>query len=445
MKIKTFNKGIHPHYFKDLTDNLPIKEFELPDIISIPLSQHLGSPAKALKKKGDKVTVGELIGEATGTVSANIHSSVAGIVKNIIKKPLPGGSLVEHVEIEVNKEETKNHKFTKVDLKLDNLTPEEILEHIHKNGIVGMGGATFPVYHKYKSAYTKIKEKPIDIFVVNGAECEPFLTSDSRLMLEKTIEILKGIEIVNKIFNFKKIYIGIENNKMKSFMKFNELKAEFNMPIEVVPLKTKYPQGAEKMLIYSVSKRIVPKGGLPFDVGAVVSNIGTLYAIYEAFYFNKPSIDRVITITGDGINNPQNLLIPNGTKIEDIIKFCGNLKENTIKVILGGPMMGKTLQSLDYYTSKGTSGILCLTDKFFIQPEEKHCIKCSSCISVCPMNLMPNRLAELAKAKYLDEIKKYDLYNCIECGSCAYSCPANIQIVGWIKYAKNIIRYKGLV
>ncbi|MCX8057929.1 MAG: electron transport complex subunit RsxC [Spirochaetes bacterium] len=445
MKIKSFSKGIHPHYFKEITDDLPIINIDLPDTISIPLSQHLGTPAKCIKKKGDEVKIGEIIGESQGTVSANIHSPISGKITNIIKKPLPGGNIVEHIEIKVNKEETLNHKWNKIEIKLDNLKSEEILNHIHKNGIVGMGGATFPVYYKYKSAYDKIKDKPIDIFVVNGAECEPFLTSDSRLMLEKTMEILRGIEIVHKIFNFNKIYIGIEINKRKALTRFNELKAEFNMPIEVVPLETKYPQGAEKMLIYSVSKRKVPKGGLPFDVGAIVSNVGTLFAIYEAFYYNKPSIDRIITVTGDAINKPGNFIVPNGMIIEDIIKFCGGLKENTMKVILGGPMMGKALPNLEYSTTKGTSGILCLTKKFQIQSEENHCIKCSSCISVCPMNLLPNKLAELAKAKYFDEIKQYDLYNCIECGSCSYSCPANIQIVGWIKYAKSYIRYKGLV
>lgn len=441
MQLKTFKKGVHPKYNKHYTSKKNIEKIPLPEKVIVSLTQHLGAPAKLIKKRGDEVNVGELIGESAGFISANIHSPVAGKIKSITPKPLPGGKVANYVEIIVDKEKTDSFVWEEKNIDLDSLDKDSILNKIQQAGIVGMGGATFPTSVKYNPP----KDKNVDIFVINGAECEPYLTCDHRLMIEKTESIIKGIEIVHHIFNFKKIYFGIEINKKDAIEKVSEVALKYShLPIEVVALKTKYPQGGEKMLIKAVSGREVPSGKLPFEVGALVSNVGTLNAVYEAIYFDKPLIERVLTVTGDGINEPKNILAPIGTPIDYIVSYCGGIKENVEKVIMGGPMMGIALPSLDYSVMKGTSGLLFLTSDVVKVEDEHACIKCGRCVSVCPMNLLPNRLAALAKYKKWDDIKNYNLYDCMECGSCAYECPAKINIVAWIRYAKNYIKVKGL-
>ncbi len=438
--MKTFSKGVHPFYNKDLTCNLSIEKISLSSKLVIPALQHLGSPSEVIVKKGDEVAIGQLIAKASGFVSANIHSPVFGKVAKISPKPIVGGRMANHIEIDVDIEKTSQFVWEKQNIDLIKLASEEIINKIKDAGIVGLGGATFPTHIKY----TPPKDKTIDILVINGAECEPYLTCDHRLMVEKADEILKAVEIVAKILPLKSIIIGIEANKPDAIKTFNEKIKNYNLPIEVVPLKVKYPQGAEKMLIHATTKRVVPSGKLPLDVGVVVSNVGTLYAIYEAIYFNKPLIERVVTISGDVVKKGGNFLVPIGTPIEHILSYVEVDLKKAYKVIFGGPMMGVAVPSLDYSITKGSSGILFFSEKMARVEEETPCIKCGSCMKACPMNLMPNRLASFSKAKKWDEIKNINLYDCMECGSCAFVCPAKIDIVGWIRYAKNYIKAKNL-
>ncbi len=438
--MKTFNKGVHPHYNKELTNNCAIEKIPLSSKLIIPALQHLGSPSEVLVKKGDEVSPGQLIAKASGFVSANIHSPVFGKVSKISPKPVVGGRMVNHIEIDVDIEKTNQFSWQKQDIDITKISTDEIINKIKEAGIVGLGGATFPTHIKYVPP----KDKIIDVLVVNGAECEPFLTCDHRLMLEKTDEILKGIEIVSRLLPLKSIIIGIESNKKDAIDAFNEKIKNYKLPIEVEPLKVKYPQGAEKMLIHATTKRVVPSGKLPLDVGVVVSNVGTLFAIFEAIYFNKPLIERIVTISGDIVKKGGNFLVPIGTPIEHLLSSTEIDTKKAYKVIFGGPMMGVAIPSLDYSITKGSSGILFFSEKLAKVEEETPCIKCGSCMKACPINLMPNRLAAFSKGKKWDELKNNNLYDCMECGSCAFVCPAKIDIVGWIRYAKNYIKAKNL-
>lgn len=435
MSTPTFRKGVHPPYHKDQVADLPIRSVAAPDLIRLPLTMHLGAPPSALKNKGDEVAVGEKIAEASTLISAHVHSPVAGTIKRILQQPLPGGKLADYAEIQVDHEATDAHEWERRDVDLAALSAEEILSAIRDAGIVGMGGATFP---------TDVKLKPppsadVDVFVVNGAECEPYLSCDHRLMVERAPEIVEGIRLVNRAVGFREIYLGIEENKPDAIEAFEALATvETDVPLRVVPLHVKYPQGAEKMLINAITGRVVPAGSLPFEVGAIVSNVATLYAVYEAVHYGKPLIDRVFTVSGAGIESPANIRAPLGTPLDYIADQCDGVKSETRKVVMGGPMMGVALPSLDYSVAKGTSGVLFLTDVNV--PEERPCIRCGRCVAACPMNLMPLKLAAYAKAQRFEEAKDLSLADCFECGSCAYGCPSKIRLVSWIRYAKNYVR-----
>jgi len=439
MRLKTFKKGVHPGHNKSRTASSAIVDMPLPDTIVLPLSQHLGKPATPLKNKGDEVSVGELVCEAAGLISANIHSPVAGKIKRIIQKPLPGGRMANHMEITVDHEKTAEHHWEKHDVDVASLDRDTVVKTIAAAGIVGMGGATFPTHVKFSPPSTA----KIDVLVVNGAECEPYLTCDHRLMLEKTREIMDALAILQHTYNFSQIIIGIENNKPDAVLAFEAVLKDYaNLPASVEPLQVKYPQGAEKMLIHATTGRVVPAGALPLEVGVIVSNVATLYAIYEAFYLDKPLLDRVLTVTGSGISEAKNVRTVVGTPFDTVAEFCGGVDEATNKVVVGGPMMGVAVPTLDYSVAKGTSGMVFLTGIDI--PDESPCIKCGKCVEVCPMNLMPLRLAAYAKAGKFADAKALHLADCFECGSCAFGCPAKIQLVAWIRYAKNYVRVKGI-
>ncbi len=430
IKIKTFKRGgIHPEENKHFTEGKSIENFPIPKKVIIPLSQHTGAPARPLVKKGDTVTEGQLIGEKNGKISANIHSPVPGKVIDVGNYLTFTGKKLLSVVIQTEGEFSLK---TKEPVAWEELDREQLLQKITDAGIVGLGGAAFPTDVKYSPP----PDKKIEYLIINGAECEPFLTSDDALMREKADEIIEGIKICMKILNVNKAFIGIELNKKEAIKIFSQ-KLNDNK-IEVVGLKTRYPQGGEKQLIKAITGREVPSGGLPMDVGTVVSNVGTVYAIWEAVVYNKPLIERVVTITGRIVENPGNYKIRIGTTIKEILETI-KLKEEPEKIIFGGPMMGISVQSLDVPVVKGTSGILFMGKKEvnrFDYSKYNSCIRCARCIKVCPMGLNPSMLSILGETGNYSEMKEYFIFDCIECGSCSFVCPSTRPIVQWIKIGK---------
>ncbi len=431
MGLPTFSGGIHPPEKKELAENSPITYAKSPDRVIIQLSQHIGAPCKALVDIGQKVKIAEQIGNPEGFVSAPVHSSVAGRVTGIGTFPSPNGRMIPSVVIENDKSEES------VTLNEDpdylKKSPKELKEIIKSSGIVGMGGATFPTHVKLSPP----KEKPIDAVMINGAECEPYLTADHRMMLEKPFEVVEGLKILLYVLGVKKGYIGIENNKPDAIKKMQEA-ASSEQSIEVHSLQVKYPQGAEKMLIKSILDREVPAGGLPMDVGVVVQNVGTAYSIYEACRFGKPVIERVVSVTGNGIKAPKNLMVRIGTTVSQLIEECGGFTGEAVKVISGGPMMGFALYSLDVPVTKGTSGVVVMTEDETAHVEKfDPCIRCGRCIEACPMGLMPSMLSVLSERGFYEDSKEYNLFDCFECGSCTYVCPSRRPIVQQIRLSKS--------
>jgi electron transport complex protein RnfC len=439
MARTTFPKGVHPPEEKDRTVGSAITNLPLPETISLPISQHLGKPPKVVKKRGDTVQLGEMLAEADGFISAHVHSPVAGKIKKQLQLPLPGGRMSEYLEIEVDPEETEAQRFSERDFDPESVDHEKLVEMLKEAGIVGMGGATFPAHVKFSPP----KGKTLDTLIVNGAECEPFLTCDHQVMLEHARQIIAAIRVLHKAMGFEQILVGIEENKSDAAERMREeAEAHADLPLKVITTKVKYPQGAEKHLIHALTGRVVPKGKLPLEVGAVVSNVQTIYAMYEAFYKGKPLIDRVLTVSGDGIASPSNVRAPLGTPLSNLYEFCGGITGEPRKMIAGGPMMGIALPTVDYSVMKGSSGYLLFTEPEV--PEEGPCIMCGRCVQACPMNLVPLRIAALAKAEKFEEAKALDATSCVECGACAYRCPAKIRLVAWIRYAKNLINIRGL-
>lgn len=430
MKKKTFPHGTHPPEHKDLTEDKPLETMPPPEKVFIPLQQHFGAPAKPLVKKGDEVFLGQKIGEAPALFSAPVHSSVSGKVLAVEAYNHPLGRPVLTVAIANNGED----KGPEVSLENEDpfsLAPDKIREIIREAGIVGMGGAAFPTAVKL----TPPKEKPIDTVIINGCECEPVLTADYRMMLEFPDDIIEGSELIRQTTGAGKVIFGIEDNKPAAF----ELLREKNSrpATEVALLRTKYPQGAEKNLIYALLKREVPRGGLPFDVGVVVQNVATAKSVWDAVRNGKPLYERVMTVSGLGVSSPKNLLVRIGTPFRDVLSYCGGLKEGVNTIIMGGPMMGLAQWTLDTPVIKGTSGLLAWSDPN--PPKEFPCIRCGRCVTHCPMGLVPTQLMKLSRNELYPEAETWGILDCVECGSCQFSCPANIPLVHWIRLGKTTV------
>jgi electron transport complex protein RnfC len=433
-KAATFERGIHPQYNKELASEKSITAAKLPKRIVVPLSQHIGAPAQADVSIGDEVKTGQIIGTTSGFVSSPVHSSVSGKVIAIADFPTPGGRNVTSIVIESDdKDEAVDYKENPDYMKF---SADEIKNLIKDAGIVGLGGAAFPTNVKLSPP----KEKTIDTVLINGAECEPYLTADHRMMVERADDVIAGLKILMKTLGVNEGYIGIEENKPDA-IEAMKAAASGESNIEVHSLEIKYPQGAEKMLIKAIKGREVPTKGLPMDVGVVVQNVGTALAIYEAVRYGKPLIERVVTITGNGIKEPANMMIRIGTLFSDVIEQCGGLVEGAVKVISGGPMMGFAQWTLDVPVIKGTSGILILSEKEYVSSDEySACIRCGSCLDVCPMGLNPSQLSILSEKGFYEETKDYNLFDCFECGSCAFVCPAKRPMVQFMRLAKSQVK-----
>lgn len=438
--LKTFSKGgVHPAENK-LSANASIEVLDIPKSVSIPVSQHIGAPAKVVVAKGDSVKVGQIIAQSGGFVSANIHSSVSGVVSKVDDIMDSSGYRKLSVVIDVEGDEW----LESID-RTDNLVTEismsadDIKKRVLEAGIVGLGGATFPSHVKLAVP----EGKKVEVLILNGVECEPYLTSDDRLMLEKGDEMMVGIQILMKALNVNRAVIGVENNKPASISNLKKLVTKYK-GIEICPLKVKYPQGGEKQLIKAVINREVPSGQLPLNVGAVVHNVGTAFAVYQAVQKNKPLFERVVTVTGKELAKPSNFLVRIGTPVSDLITAAGGLPENTGKVINGGPMMGKALNSLDVPVVKGTSGIVIMPEEISLRKQETNCIRCAKCVTVCPMGLEPHLLSKLATRQMHERLENEKVMDCMECGSCSFECPASIPLLDYIRLGKsrvgNIIR-----
>ena len=432
--MRTFHiGGVHPHDNKQFSAHKAIVECPLPKQAIIPLVQHIGAPAQAVVEVGKKVKVGELLAKAGGFVSANICSPVSGTVSKIDAATDAWGAPMQAIFIDVEGDEWLPEIDRSPELVTQcGLEPKAIIDKIAAAGIVGLGGACFPTHVKLLPP----PGKKAEVLIVNGVECEPYLTCDHQLMLEHGEEIIVGIELLKRALGVDRAIIGIENNKKDAIEHMRRL-ANSHLGIEVQPLKLKYPQGGEKQLIDACIGRQVPSGALPIEVGAVVDNVATIYAVYEAVQKNKPLISRVMTVTGKNLKNPGNYSVRFGTPIDDVIALAGGVPADTGKIIGGGPMMGRAMDHTEGMpANKRLSGLLFLPEAESIRPEEENCIRCSKCVQACPMGLEPYLLQRLNELEMWDELEKHDVMDCIDCGCCVYTCPAHRRLLDGIRPAK---------
>jgi electron transport complex protein RnfC len=431
--LLTFPKGgVHPPESKRLSEHLAIETLPLPEEVDLLLQQHFGAPCKPVVDKKAKVTEGDVIGEVAGGLGAPVHASVTGTVKGVGASTNPVSVTSASVTIQTDRDAPAK-TYTLEDWR--NLPGDELKRRVKAAGIVGIGGAGFPTHVKLSPP----PEAKVDMLLINGVECEPYLTTDHRVMLEHPAEIIEGAKIILAMLGIKECHIGIESNKMdavETLRKAAADKASDGFKVSVDALKVKYPQGSEKQLIESVTKRRVPGFGLPFDVGVIVQNVGTTKAIYEAVALNKPLYEKVITITGKGIARPANLKVRIGTRLSDIVSHLGGTKPDLARIVMGGPMMGFPISTLDVPVTKTTSGVLFLTEDEIDSRAHSQCIRCGWCLDACPMGLQPNEIGVYVEAGRAQDTAKFGLFECFECGCCAFVCPAKRPLVQFIRLAK---------
>jgi len=426
----SFRGGVHAPYNKITSEQHTVK-MPVPSEVILPVQQHIGSPCKPLVKPGDRVKVGQIIADSDKYVSAPIHSSVSGVVQKIGSIVYATGAVVEAIYIQSDGlqeifEEIKPPVCT---------SDTDIIKAIRESGLVGLGGAGFPTHVKLSPP----KDKIIDTLIINAAECEPFITSDYREMIENHGNVMEGIRILKSLLKVKNVYIGIEDNKPEAIKIFNSYSAR-DKDIFVAPLKSKYPQGAEKMLIYSIAKRRVPSGKLPADAGVVVINVSSAAFIAEYLKTGMPLVKRRVTVSGDAVKNPSNVEAVIGTKIIDVFNFCGGFSEQVSKIIMGGPMMGLSVPSTEYPVIKSTNAVIAMTEKNTTYFEEGPCIRCGKCMEACPGGLIPAFLSQSALRNDINELQRLHVHDCMECGSCCYACPSKRNIVQTIRLGKQLAK-----
>jgi len=434
-RLMSFRHGVHPEEYKALSDHRPIERMPFVQEYTLPLSQHLGAPSRLLVRKGEEVRRGQVIAAPDGFLSVALHSPVDGKVVYIGPVDHPNGQMLPGVKIKTDPFSPQLIEKPTM-LPFSQISMEDFLKGVQQAGMVGLGGAAFPAHVKFSIP----KDKPCRVLMLNGSECEPFLTCDHRLMLEYADDLLDGIAILQHFLKAERVVIGIEANKPDAIAVLRTRASKQDFPLEVLPLEVKYPQGAEKMMISALLGVEVPSGKLPIDIGALVANVGTIAALSHYFREGRPLIERVVTVTGTAVRRPSNLLIPIGTPMREAVDFCGGLTHGAVRILLGGPMMGISQKTLDVPVVKGTSGILLLTAEEVQDLQTFNCIRCGHCLDACPIFLNPARMGALVRKGLWEELAAMQVMDCFECGSCAFVCPSGIPLVQSFKVGKSVLR-----